>query len=181
MASIVHSTDAGHAYEPPEWHQVLQRQSTRIGIKDEPPNRWPDGFDFAGIEDLPVANILIEASPYYQFASQTEDMSPIERRMAVGLAMVSQSLRWEAQYRIGDYIADFIVWRQGDPQRVVVECDGHDFHERTAQQAAHDKRRDRFMTRAGYKVLRFTGSEIHRDLWGCVSEVYESFDWDSDV
>ena len=43
---------------------------------------------------------------------------------------------------------------------IVVELDGHDFHEKTKEQAQKDKDRDRSLTRAGYKIMRFTGSEI---------------------
>ncbi|MEM1085859.1 MAG: DUF559 domain-containing protein [Verrucomicrobiota bacterium] len=49
-------------------------------------------------------------------------------------------------------------------ERIAVECDGHNFHEKTPAQAAKDKRRDRFLLQNGYPVMRFTGSEIYRDL-----------------
>ncbi|MCL6443424.1 MAG: endonuclease domain-containing protein [Alicyclobacillus sp.] len=65
------------------------------------------------------------------------------------------------QHRIGRYTADFLVtWGQ---YKFVIECDGHDFHEKTKEQAAHDKKRDREMTSMGYIVMRFTGSEIWND------------------
>lgn len=71
------------------------------------------------------------------------------------------------------YRADFVVGLYDHPeaQRIVVECDGHDYHERTKEQAAHDRRRDREMQSAGYKVFRFTGSEIFRDALKCADEV----------
>lgn len=47
------------------------------------------------------------------------------------------------------------------PFRIAVECDGHDFHERTKEQAQHDKRRDRELQKRGWIVFRFTGSEIY--------------------
>ena len=47
---------------------------------------------------------------------------------------------------------------------LVVEMDGHEFHERTKAQAQRDKERDRNLTRAGYKVMRFTGSEIYQSV-----------------
>lgn len=56
---------------------------------------------------------------------------------------------------------------------IAVECDGHDFHERTKQQAAHDKRRDRVMTAGGLRVLRFTGSEIFKDAGACATQVMQ--------
>ena len=70
------------------------------------------------------------------------------------------------QIEIAPYFADFVlVYREGGESNlrfVVVECDGHDFHERTKKQAQHDKRRDRFLQAEGFPVLRLTGSEIWR-------------------
>ena len=76
---------------------------------------------------------------------------------------------------IGSYRADFVVGIYDHPeyQRIVVECDGHDFHERTKDQAAHDRARDREMQKLGYKVFRFTGSELYRDAIGCATEVVD--------
>lgn len=56
---------------------------------------------------------------------------------------------------------------------MIVECDGHDFHEKTKKQAKHDKKRDRYLTSFGYTVFRFTGSEIYKDPVWCVCEVFE--------
>lgn len=56
---------------------------------------------------------------------------------------------------------------------IFIECDGHEFHERTKEQAARDRQRDREIQSAGIPVLRFTGSEIHRDLSGCGEQVFQ--------
>ena len=61
--------------------------------------------------------------------------------------------------------------------KVVVECDGHDFHERTKEQARKDRRRDRELQAKGYLVLRYTGSEVWRDPWGCVEDIQAKI-WD---
>jgi len=58
---------------------------------------------------------------------------------------------------------------------IAVECDGHDFHERTKEQAKADRSRDRAVQAAGLKILRFTGSEIHNDPFGCAAEVFQFF------
>jgi very-short-patch-repair endonuclease len=78
-----------------------------------------------------------------------------------------------SQYKIGNYRADFLVWvGYGDKFRgVVVECDGHDFHEKTKEQAARDKSRDRAILESGYSVMRFTGSEIFKDPDACAKQV----------
>lgn len=54
--------------------------------------------------------------------------------------------------------------------RIAVELDGHNWHERSKEQAKADKSRDRALAAAGWHVLRFTGSEIYEDPARCVVE-----------
>ena len=53
----------------------------------------------------------------------------------------------------------------------MVEVDGHAFHERTREQAIRDRRRDRNLLREGFRVIRFTGSEVFGNPSGCAKEV----------
>lgn len=73
---------------------------------------------------------------------------------------------------------DFLIfakdYRSAPPclwRRLIIECDGHDFHERTKRQAARDRSKDRRATMEGIDFFRFTGSEIWRDPWGCAAEI----------
>lgn len=79
------------------------------------------------------------------------------------------------QVQIGSYRVDFVFAKAKYFDRpskwVVIECDGHDFHEKTKEQAARDKARDRFLSAEAGKVLRFTGSEIFRDVGACWEDV----------
>jgi Protein of unknown function (DUF559) len=54
---------------------------------------------------------------------------------------------------------------------LIIEVDGHDFHERTKQQASKDKQPDRHMILQGFKVMRFTGSEVYNDPIRCAEEI----------
>lgn len=51
------------------------------------------------------------------------------------------------QVPLYDFRVDFLLgcWRESNepPVFLVVECDGHEFHERTKEQAARDRSRDR--------------------------------------
>lgn len=84
------------------------------------------------------------------------------------------------QIPIGEYRADILIHdatlplELGQPRWMIIECDGHDYHERTKEQARRDKRRDRYFTSKGYKVLRFTGSEIWADPDACAEEIVEN-------
>ncbi|OCA85252.1 endonuclease domain-containing protein [Pseudobacillus wudalianchiensis] len=74
------------------------------------------------------------------------------------------------------YRADMLICPAGsenDTSRIqlIVECDGHDFHEKTKAQAQRDKKRDRDLQIAGYRIIRFSGSEIFKDPYGCAKEV----------
>lgn len=60
---------------------------------------------------------------------------------------------------------------QAQWHELIIECDGHEFHERTKEQAAKDRSKDRSAQLAGYKTFRFTGSELWRDPWKCAAEV----------
>jgi hypothetical protein len=55
--------------------------------------------------------------------------------------------------------------------RLAVEVDGHEFHEKTKEQAARDKRRDRELQQEGWNVFRFTGSEVWRDPFDCCAQI----------
>lgn len=88
------------------------------------------------------------------------------------------------QVPIGRYRADLLiiatVQRYPDDGGVVrsvlqlvIECDGHDHHDLTKEQARHDRRRDRWMQANGFAILRFAGSEIVRDPALCADEVHQ--------
>lgn len=70
-----------------------------------------------------------------------------------------------------NYRADFAIWPTNLDEItddtpfncVVVELDGHDYHERTKEQVIERNQRDRDFQEKGYVVLHFSGSEIHRD------------------
>lgn len=106
--------------------------------------------------------------------------SPIEALFLAAFtprAVGDPSYRIRPQYEIGQYRVDFLItFSENDPEYrrdVIVECDGHDYHERTREQAERDKRRDRAITASGIPVLRFTGRELHRDARACVEEVLD--------
>lgn len=63
-----------------------------------------------------------------------------------------------------------IIYAVDEPM-LGIEIDGHDFHEKTKEQARRDKERERFLVGNGWKILRFTGSEVFNDAASCVSEV----------
>lgn len=53
---------------------------------------------------------------------------------------------------------------------LIVEVDGHEYHERTKEQARRDRSRDRRMLELSWVPLRFTGQEIHQDARACARQ-----------
>lgn len=58
-------------------------------------------------------------------------------------------------------------------KKMVVECDGHEFHEKTKDQAQRDKERDRILQSAGYHVFHYTGSELYADAFRGASQIIQ--------
>lgn len=72
------------------------------------------------------------------------------------------------QHQIGSYRVDFLLSQNNiGPDSiltpVIVELDGHAFHDKDQKQRAYEKARDRFFIKEGYRVLHFTGSEVVAD------------------
>jgi hypothetical protein len=64
-----------------------------------------------------------------------------------------------------------IYWPDSQPgSSVNIEIDGHDFHERTKEQASSDRKRDRVALRSDGPVIRFTGSNVYAGPQACVSD-----------
>lgn len=107
-----------------------------------------------------------------------DDGSPMETLFRAGLAVNAKLLTYEgnqsfklgAQERIGPYRVDFVLEAYG--VEIIIEVDGHEFHEKTKEQAAHDKKRDRYMTQHGHTVLRFTGSEVWANPFKCAEQAF---------
>jgi len=82
----------------------------------------------------------------------------------------------QLQETLLDWRADFVLSCPSiTKKKAIIECDGHDFHERTKEQAARDRSRDRDAQEAGYMMLRYTGSEIYRDPLGCARAALKAY------
>lgn len=89
--------------------------------------------------------------------------SPIEKTFFEAAHLAILNLR--PQYQIGLYRVDFAM----PESKVVIELDGHDYH-KTKEQRTHDAERERFLEMQGWRVIRFTGSEVYKDSERCIDE-----------
>lgn len=109
---------------------------------------------------------------------------PLERTQDVCASMgrIATTAFIERQVTVAGWRVDFLIHyplfglpvdQNGWPglAKLIVECDGHDFHERTKEQAARDRSRDRLAQYHGLPVFRFTGSELWNDPVECATEV----------
>lgn len=90
-------------------------------------------------------------------------------------AIMANSFIVGSQTRVWRRVVDFVVATRlprGTTVKCFVECDGHDFHERTKEQARRDRARDRHL-QALAPVLRFTGQELWEDSEKCWQETVE--------
>lgn len=76
------------------------------------------------------------------------------------------------------YYADFLVQAKSDDWfhcdrdfKLVIECDGHDFHEKTKEQVERRNKRDLDIKSAGYDIIHFSGSQIYKDPMECANSV----------
>lgn len=82
------------------------------------------------------------------------------------LASIRNHVSLVPQFQIENYRADFLV----EGTDFVVECDGFDYH-KTPEQIAKDYERERCFLKHGYRVIRFSGSEINKDSDACCREI----------
>ena len=140
---------------------------------DHLPQPWRSVLDFGGSSSTTLDDLV----GWFHDALQDGLRSPLYGGLeGTWTAMI------RPQVEIGPYRMDFALVAAAlsheakDPEtipllKIAIECDGHDFHERTKEQAAHDRARDRFLQGEGLTVLRFTGSEIWRSAEACRNEI----------
>src|SRR5215469_3608 len=135
-----------------------------------------DGFDRceSPIEQIMLFGLLVTFATYFSETwSETADGF---RFLTIGTRELGHVILG-LQVDLGRYRVDFLLGAAGvaGNRRIVIECDGHDFHERTATQAQRDRSRDRWMqTEHGFIVLRFTGREIYGNTARCAGEIFDA-------
>lgn len=101
--------------------------------------------------------------------------SPLEKLLLLHLYAYRQDedfpfVEVAYQYEEPPFFIDIALITKSN-RRVALEADGHDFHEKSTQQVAHDRRRDRALQLRGWYVARFTGSEIHKSITTVMKEL----------
>lgn len=130
-----------------------------------------------------------EAHIGHELTKEPECESPLEAVLVTWLAMSLYSLHGQSngfgldvrrQVEIEangrSYRADFLIgWRtlsRADKLPIVVEVDGHAFHEKTREQVERRNERDRDLQLAGYPVMHFSFTEVVKRPKDVVSEIW---------
>ena len=79
---------------------------------------------------------------------------------------INASLELSPQEVVGIYKVDFLYGK------CIFEIDGHEHH-KTKEQREYDYKRERYLMRQGYTVIRFTGTEVFLSPKECVKEAIE--------
>ncbi|MGM7722823.1 endonuclease domain-containing protein [Metabacillus sp. Hm71] len=90
--------------------------------------------------------------------------SPIERRLFNALTFRGYSVR--TQVRCGLYWIDLTL----PTYRIAIECDGKSYHS-SPEQKKRDNKKNNYLRRNGWSVLRFSGSDINGDMTKVIRRV----------
>ncbi len=72
------------------------------------------------------------------------------------------------------YRVDFcipVIYKNQENKSFIIECDGHEFHQKTKEQVERDNTRMRDLQKQGYEVIRFSGTEIWHRPHKCASDI----------
>jgi very-short-patch-repair endonuclease len=77
-----------------------------------------------------------------------------------------EGIKFRRQQPVGDFIVDFLSFEK----RIIIEIDGGQH----AEDRQKDRDRDKFLTHAGFKILRFWNNEVLENLQGVLERIRET-------
>ena len=77
-----------------------------------------------------------------------------------------KEFQFHRQKNIGDYIVDFYC----PAAKLIVEIDGGQHY--SEENIVKDEVRDKFLSDLGFRVLRFSNSDVFKNIEGVVEEIY---------
>jgi len=106
-------------------------------------------------------DLLLELEPQHQ------DKSTGKYRLDFLFEFIQEAYLLSAEFNWTDTVM------QTDAPKVGIEIDSYIWHERTKKQVQYHKERERFLIANGWKLLRFTGSEVYKNPSKCIDEILE--------
>ena len=97
-----------------------------------------------------------------------KNMTDAERRLWSKIRRKQlKNFQFYRQKNIGDFIVDFYC----PGAKLIVEVDGGQHYSK--ENILQDEARDEFMNDLGFKVLRFSNSDVFKNMEGVVKEIYD--------
>lgn len=122
----------------------------------------------SGAADSPIETILGAAVIlYFRAASK-----PLTLCAHADIGNAKGGLLFVPQFKWSIYRSDWAIYNPKTSGAMLLECDGKEFHS-SADQKAHDQKKDAAAHDRGYLTMRFTGAQIHRDADGCAQKVWD--------
>ena len=157
--------------------KFLNDTSARIGRMQE--ERFSQDLFRSCVERLesPIEDLFLIAV-HAQCQAESIDLNPDPEFDEKGALTIGDGINIRPQAQIGTFRVDFVLSQKGmGPDEIlrpiVVELDGHAFHDKDKKQRAYEKSRDRFLVKQGFRVLHFTGSEVVADPHKVAYEVLD--------
>lgn len=139
------------------------------------------------VEEQIKSNLNISFSQFKECLIDCE--SPIEQMLSIelenlhlensiyfnpNLEIVGFEKQYEIEYEENKYRVDFlipVIFYKNIYKCYIVECDGYEFHQKTKEQVQNDYIRQRNIEMSGYRVIKFTGSEVYNNAQDCALQV----------
>lgn len=87
----------------------------------------------------------------------------------IGIEKQKEIICENKKYRVDFYIP--VTYKNQENKAFIIECDGHEFHQKTKGQVEKDNERTRNLQKAGYEIIRFSGTEIWHKPYQCACEI----------
>ncbi|HWL26045.1 MAG TPA: DUF559 domain-containing protein [Ureibacillus sp.] len=91
--------------------------------------------------------------------------SPIELRLYI--ALVNNGYEVKTQVPCGPYRIDLVL----PAYKIAIEADGKQWHSSPKQRAHDHRKKNAYLRKRGYKVLRFSGSRINKKLNEVITKI----------
>ena len=96
-----------------------------------------------------------------------KNMTDAERRLWSKIRRKQlKEFQFYRQKNIGDYIVDFYC----PAAKLIIEIDGGQHYSK--ENMVKDEARDNFLSDLGFRVLRFSNSDVFKNIEGVVKEIY---------
>lgn len=129
-------------------------------------------FTYAMISLTVITGLLYIKKTIYSFKRELKKCeSPIEKKMCE--VLYQKGYKPYTQIPCGRYRIDIAIYKKRFfffNQKVAIECDGSEFHS-TPEQIAHDMKKNLFLKKKNWNVIRLRGKDIYHDESWCVKVI----------